>query len=212
MKAAAFEAWHVVRAQSPYRHALAVPCITAAKQQAPGIRQLASSWCMAAMFSLTKHTVCALLHALLLLPQMATGYYVPSLFVHFFTMFGPGILFGSTYHRLMLLLVLVSGPFMSEVVVWGGGQAVRRLEWASIWCLFSAAQVSTLAAAGDSRVMPYVCALRTARYGKTSISTPAEQHAESPNPWMQSHVTGVPLYQAATHKCRRPVQVKRVRV
>jgi hypothetical protein len=88
---------------------------------------------------------------------MATGYYVPSLFVHFFTMFGPGILFGSTYHMLLLLLVLVSGPLLSEMVVWGGGQAVRRLEWASIWCLVSAAQVSRLVAAGDSRVMRYCC-------------------------------------------------------
>lgn len=72
---------------------------------------------------------------------MGTGYYVPSIFLHFFAMFGPSILFGSTYHRLLMVLVLVTGPLMSEYLVWGGGQAVRLLEWPSIWCLFSVAQV-----------------------------------------------------------------------
>jgi hypothetical protein len=78
---------------------------------------------------------------LLCVPQMGTGYYVPSIFVHFLAMFGPSILFGSTYHRLIMVLVLISGPLVSEWLVWGGGQAVRRLEWPSIWCFFSVAQV-----------------------------------------------------------------------
>lgn len=73
--------------------------------------------------------------------QMGAGYYVPSFFAHFFAMFGPSLLFGSTYHRLLILLLLASGPLMTEWLVWGGGQDVRRLEWPSIWCLFAVAQV-----------------------------------------------------------------------
>uniref|UniRef100_A0A383VV54 Uncharacterized protein n=1 Tax=Tetradesmus obliquus TaxID=3088 RepID=A0A383VV54_TETOB len=80
-------------------------------------------------------------HLAWIAPQMGTGYYVPSIFLHFFAMFGPSILFGSTYHRLLMVLVLVTGPLMSEYLVWGGGQAVRLLEWPSIWCLFSVAQM-----------------------------------------------------------------------
>jgi hypothetical protein len=76
-----------------------------------------------------------------LLLQMASGYYVPSFFLHCFAMFGPSLLFGSTYHRLLILLVFSSGPLLSEWLLWGGGQAVRRLEWPSIWCLYSIAQV-----------------------------------------------------------------------
>jgi hypothetical protein len=72
---------------------------------------------------------------------MAAGYYVPSYAMHCFAMFGPSLLFGSTYHRIIILLLFTSGPLMTEWLVWGGGQAVRRLEWPSIWCLFAAAQV-----------------------------------------------------------------------
>jgi hypothetical protein len=72
---------------------------------------------------------------------MGTGYYVTSFAMHGFAMFVPSLLFGSTHHKLVILLLFVSGPVMSEVLVWGGGQAVRRLEWPSIWCLFSVAQV-----------------------------------------------------------------------
>ncbi|WIA11970.1 hypothetical protein OEZ85_012052 [Tetradesmus obliquus] len=74
-------------------------------------------------------------------PQMGSGYYVPSFFLHFFAMFGPSLLFGSTYHRLVMGLVFVSGPLVSEFIMWGGSQDVRVHEWQSVWCLFSAAQV-----------------------------------------------------------------------
>jgi hypothetical protein len=72
---------------------------------------------------------------------MASGYYVPSFFMHFFAMFGPSLLFGSTYHRLVMGLVFVSGPLVSEAITWGGGADVRAHEWQGVWCLFSAAQV-----------------------------------------------------------------------
>ncbi|WIA32090.1 hypothetical protein OEZ86_002941 [Tetradesmus obliquus] len=81
-------------------------------------------------------------HLAWIAPQMGAGYYVPSFFAHFFAMFGPSLLFGSTYHRLLILLLLASGPLMTEWLVWGGGQDVRRLEWPSIWCLFAVAQVA----------------------------------------------------------------------
>uniref|UniRef100_A0A383VUC6 Uncharacterized protein n=1 Tax=Tetradesmus obliquus TaxID=3088 RepID=A0A383VUC6_TETOB len=74
-------------------------------------------------------------------PQMGSGYYVPSFFLHFFAMFGPSLLFGSTYHRLVMGLVFVSGPLVIEFIMWGGSQDVRVHEWQSVWCLFSAAQV-----------------------------------------------------------------------
>uniref|UniRef100_A0A383VWB1 Uncharacterized protein n=1 Tax=Tetradesmus obliquus TaxID=3088 RepID=A0A383VWB1_TETOB len=74
-------------------------------------------------------------------PQMGTGYYVPSFFVHFFAMFMPSLLFGGTYHRLVMGLVFVSGPLMTEYIMWGGSQDVRAHEWQGVWCLFSAAQV-----------------------------------------------------------------------
>jgi hypothetical protein len=76
-----------------------------------------------------------------MLLQMASGYYVPSFFMHFFAMFGPSLLFGSTYHRLVMALVFVSGPLVSEYIMWGGGLEVRAHEWQGVWCLFSAAQV-----------------------------------------------------------------------
>ncbi|KAF6251620.1 hypothetical protein COO60DRAFT_604732 [Scenedesmus sp. NREL 46B-D3] len=49
-------------------------------------------------------------HIAWIAPQMGTGYYVPSIFVHFFAMFGPSVLFGSTYHRLIMLLVCQRPP------------------------------------------------------------------------------------------------------
>ncbi|WIA11961.1 hypothetical protein OEZ85_012043 [Tetradesmus obliquus] len=91
------------------------------------------------------HKLCSMTgkyHLAWIAPQMGAGYYVPSFFAHFFAMFGPSLLFGSTYHRLLILLLLASGPLMTEWLVWGGGQDVRRLEWPSIWCLFAVAQVA----------------------------------------------------------------------
>jgi hypothetical protein len=79
-------------------------------------------------------------HLAWMAPQMGTGYYVPSFAMHCFGMFGPSLLFGSTYHRFIIVLLFASGPLMTEWLVWGGGQAVRRLEWPSIWCLFAVSQ------------------------------------------------------------------------
>jgi hypothetical protein len=82
------------------------------------------------------------MHVRHMLLQVATGYYVPSFFMHFFATFGPSLLFGSTYHRLVMLLVFISGPLMTEWIMWGGSLDVRSHEWQGVWCLFSAAQVS----------------------------------------------------------------------
>lgn len=88
---------------------------------------------------------------------MGTGYYVPSFFVHLFAMFMPSLLFGGTYHRLVMGLVFVSGPLMTEYIMWGGSQDVRAHEWQGVWCLFSAAQVSLPRNISSSRPVLALC-------------------------------------------------------
>ncbi|KAI8468690.1 MAG: hypothetical protein J3K34DRAFT_426270 [Monoraphidium minutum] len=85
------------------------------------------------------------LHLAWEVPLLPPSYFLPSGTFHFLFIFGPLLLAPGQFtkhRRAMAALLLATGPFVAQAATYAANDGDPRwqLEWAGVWCLFSAAQ------------------------------------------------------------------------
>lgn len=73
-------------------------------------------------------------------PLLPASYYIPSLFLHCFMMFGPMLLFSAPHAWIAAAILFFGGPVLGSYVT------TNMCEQPAIWCFFSVSQICIITA------------------------------------------------------------------